>query len=200
MDLVNNKNLEFYDQAFNNVTHTHISVQGKIFDGCQFNTCDFTESTLAECSFTDCTFTHCNLNLLKVPNSKFSNVEFLNCKMRGIDWTKAYWRDLSLDHPFSFKECLISASTFHDLDIPHIQIIESKARDVDFRDANLKGTNFSETDLSNSLFNNTNLTEANFYGATNYTIDITTNTVKDASFCRYEAVSLLSSLGIRLLD
>ncbi len=200
MNPLSDENIEFYDQKFSNLTHSNISLSGKTFDGCQFDACNFLESKFEECSFIDCTFTHCNLALLNVKNTKFSNIAFIDSKMRGIDWTKAYWRDLSLDLPFSFERCLISASSFYGLNIPKIKISECKAHDTDFREADLSGTDFSNTDLTHSLFNNTNLERANFDGAMNYTIDITLNTVKDASFCRYEAVSLLESLGIKLLD
>ncbi len=200
MDLLNSEHIEFYDQEFNDLPHTHISLYGKRFDNCRFDTCDFSESTLKECSFIDCTFTKCNLTLINIGNTKFSNTEFIHCKMRGIDWTKAYWRDLSLDLPFSFKECLISSSNFYGLNIAKVKIVSCKAHDTDFREADLNCVDFSNTDLTNSLFNNTNLTGANFYGATNYTINITQNTIQGAYFCRHEAVSLLESLGIELQD
>ncbi len=200
MTLLNDKYNEFYDQEFNDLSNTHISLSGKLFDSCRFDTCDFSESTLNKCSFIDCTFTNCNLALLKIGNSRFSNTDFINCMMRGIDWTKAYWRDLSLDLPFSFKGCLISSSTFHSLNIAKVKFVECKAHDTDFRDADLSGAIFSNTDLMNSLFNNTNLEETNFYGATNYTIDIRSNAIKNATFCRYEATKLLESLEIKLLD
>ena len=54
--------------------------------------------------------------------------------------------------------------------------------------------------MSNSQFHHTNLSLANFAEATSYTIDVNANTVKGARFTRLEAVSLLESLGIELVD
>ncbi|WP_083608235.1 pentapeptide repeat-containing protein [Teredinibacter haidensis] len=190
---------EFYNQKFVDIALTGEELKGKEFDGCSFSSCDFSEAVFRNCQFSDCKFVKCNLSLLNITNSKFSDVEFQDCKMLGIDWTKAYWRGLSLGSPLKFKDCLISSSSFYALNQSRITIENCRAHDVDFREANFSRANFSETDLTNSLFSNTNLTEANFNLATNYDINIHQNTVKNAKFCRYEAVRLLELLGIKLI-
>ena len=93
---------------------------------------------------------------------------------------------------------MINSSSFYGLNQTKIVIEECRAHDVDFREANLSGANFSHTDLASSLFGNTNLTGAKFNDAVNY--DINTSLVKNATFCRYEAIRLLDSLGINLID
>jgi len=45
-----------------------------------------------------------------------------------------------------------------------------------------------------------NLTGADFSEAVNYRINVFDNDLKKAEFSRYEAVSLLESLGIELVD
>jgi len=132
-------------------------------------------------------------------SQKFSDVEFNQCKILGVDWTKAYWRGLVLSSPLKFQGCLINSSSFYGLNLTKVVFEECRAHDVDFREANLTGANFSHTDLNNSLFGNTNLTSANFNEAVNYDIDVNKNLVKDAKFCRYEAVRLLESLGVHLI-
>lgn len=190
---------EFYDQSFCDIDCSEEELEGKVFDGCSFESCDFHEATFRKCEFTDCTFVTCNLNFWKVENSKFSSVKFSDCKISGVNWTRAYWLGLSVGSPFEFESCLLNSSTFFSLNQTDIVIKGCRAHDVDFREANLSGAKFADTDLTNSLFHNTNLSGANFFDAKNYSIDVTTNKVKNATFCRFEAVSLLESLGINLV-
>ena len=77
---------------------------------------------------------------------------------------------------------------------------ECKLHDVDFREADLTDADFHYSDLSFSQFHHSNLSSANFAEATNYSIDINANNVKGARFTRLEALSLLDSLGIELVD
>jgi fluoroquinolone resistance protein len=198
-DIVGSKK-EFYGQNFSDVSLCKEQVAGKEFDNCSFESCDFSEAVFRGCEFTSCKFEKCNLAVLSVLNSKFSDVEFDQCKMLAIDWTKAYWRGLALSAPLKFQGCLISSSSFYGLNLPKIVIEDCRAQDVDFREANFSGADFSRTDLSNSLFANTNLTEANFNEAVNYDIDVNNNLLKGARFCRFEAVRLLDSLGVHLID
>jgi uncharacterized protein YjbI with pentapeptide repeats len=95
---------------------------------------------------------------------------------------------------------MINSSSFYGLNLQKIAIEQCRAHDVDFREANLSGVNFSHTDLMNSLFNNTNLTDANFSEADNYDINIRNNIINKATFSRHEAVRLLNSLDINLID
>jgi len=196
-DRLNNN--EFYDQSFSNIDYSKEDIASKVFDSCHFESCDFSEAVFRKCEFTDCKFVKCNLNLLRVDNSKFTSTKFTDCKLMGVNWTKAYWRGLTLGSPFEFKRCLLNSSTFYALNQTKIVIEDCRAHDVDFRESNLSGASLSETDFSNSLFSNTNLTGANFVGARNYSINITRNKVKNAKFCRYEAVSLLELLDIKLV-
>ena len=74
------------------------------------------------------------------------------------------------------------------------------AHDVDFREADLLQGNFDGTDLSESLFFNTNLSKVDFAGSRNYAISPEKNTLKGAKFSLPEAMSLLFSLDIVLMD
>ncbi|BBB23649.1 pentapeptide repeat-containing protein [Isorropodon fossajaponicum endosymbiont JTNG4] len=166
---------EFYSQEFANISLSRKELTGKEFDCCVFNSCDFSEAIVRNCKFSNCKFVNCSLSLLSTINSKFLEVEFQECKMLGIDWTKAYWRGLVLGSQLQFKKCLINSSSFYGLNQAGITIEACQAHDVDFR-------------------------EANFNLATNYDININNNIIRTAKFCRYEAVRLLESLGIDLIS
>ena len=90
--------------------------------------------------------------------------------------------------------------SFFRLGLEQIVLKECKAHGVDFREGNFRGSNFTSTDFSGSMFNKTNLIGANFTNAINYNINIYLNDIKKAKFSRYEAVRLLDSIGIELVD
>ena len=84
--------------------------------------------------------------------------------------------------------------------LPEISLQECVARDVDFREADFTQADFTDTDFSESLFVNSNLTEVDFTNAKNYNIDASLNVLKKTKFSLPEAMSLLHSLDIVLVD
>ncbi|MGL5391087.1 MAG: pentapeptide repeat-containing protein, partial [Shewanella sp.] len=170
------------------------------FEDCDFHDCHFSESTWRKCQFIDCRFVRCNLSLVKVPLCQFSGVAFVECKLVGIDWTRAAWSPLSFATPFSFAQCILNDGSFLGLTLDEITIEACKAHDVDFREGSFKRANFTHTDFSHSLFGHTVLLEADFSEASNYDIDIFNNKIKGAKFSRDQALRLLHGLDIELVD
>ena len=198
-DFKDDKN-EYLSKSFNDLNLVSIEFCSKNFESCIFKECDFGEAIFNECSFIDCHFLKCNLSLIKIKRSKFSDVIFDECKIIGVDWTKASWPSFALCSPIKFHKCIVNDSSFFGLSLSEIVIEECKANYVDFRAGNFSEANFKFTDFANSLFSKTNLTGADFTEAINYHIDIYLNEIKRAKFCRSEALSLLDSLGIELID
>lgn len=197
---INDAQHEYISLTFTGQNWCGREISGKEFDSCTFRECDLSEVVLSKCKFIDCQFIQCNFSLMKVSLSKFSDVIFDECKMVGVDWTKAAWSSLALTAPIKFHKCILNDSSFFGLGLEELVMEECKAHDVDFRECNLTEANFSYSDFSHSLFKKTNLTRANFAEAINYDIDIYFNEIKGAKFCRYEAARLLEGLGIELLD
>ncbi len=191
---------EFYGQSFNDLLLSKHIILGKTFEDCIFQGCDFSEASLLKCEFTDCKFIQCNLSFLKVSGSQFSNIIFEKTKAIAIDWTKANWENVTFGSPLNFTHSQLNSSSFYGLSQTKIAITHCSIQDVDFREANLTEADFSDSDLSDSLFSNTNLSRANFDQAKNYDINLNNNLIKDARFSRYEAILLLESLDIELLD
>ncbi|MEZ8185758.1 pentapeptide repeat-containing protein [Shewanella sp. 5S214] len=184
------ESLKGVDLQFNNIT----------FERCYFMQCDFNQSDFYHCQFIDCTFSQCNLSVLSVIGTEFDAVIFRDCKAIGIDWTKAHWPQFMTQTTIQFERCLLDGSNFYSLNLPELTLVDCRAHDVDFREANLTKADLRLTDLNLSQFSHTNLTGANFTDASNYQIDITANTVKQAIFSRFEALSLLDGLDIQLVD
>ena len=200
MHTFDHQQAEFISKKFIGLVLVGEELSAKEFDDCTFEACDFTEATLIKCKFIDCHFINCNLSLVKLSYSQFRDVVFEKCKLIGVDWTNAYWPRLMLTAPIKFIQCMLNNSSFFKLTLPGFVMEECKAHGVDFREGDFCEGNFTFTDFSHSVFGNTNLNDANFTDATNYYIDVYQNQIKNAKFCRLEAVSLLESLGIELVD
>jgi uncharacterized protein YjbI with pentapeptide repeats len=191
---------EYYSEAFSCLNFSGKIVDSTTFDNCTFRECDFTEAVFNKSKFIECTFVRCNLSVVKVGLSRFLDVVFDECKVIGVDWTGALWPSIKLCSPIKFYKCIINDSIFFGLNLGELVIEECKAHDVDFREGDFSESNFSHTDFHGSMFSETNLSGVSFIEAENYNIDINFNDVKRAKFSRYEAIRLLDSLDIELVD
>lgn len=200
MNTIDHQQAEFISKNFKGLVLVGEELSAKEFDDCTFEACDFTDATLKNCKFIDCHFINCNLSLVKLAYSQFRDVVFEKCKLIGVDWTNASWPRLTLTAPIKFIQCMLNNSSFFKLTLQELVMEECKAHEVDFREGNFCEANFTFTDFTHSLFGKTNLSNADFTDATNYYIDVYQNDIKNAKFCRLEAVNLLESLGIELVD
>lgn len=170
------------------------------FYDCTFIRCSFAEAVFHNCRFVNCTFKQCDVSLVQLPNSVFSATKMEQSKIIGVDWTLADWSSTRLGDPIGFFKCDVSHSTFIGLSLRGIQVKDCIATNVDFREADLSQADFADTDLSESLFSQTDLTEADLSRSRNYHIDPGQNILKQARFSLPEAMSLLYSLDIVLIE
>lgn len=191
---------QYEDETFEGVDLAKAELERSQFYGCTFEDCVLRESLLRECRFIECAFSGCDLSLAQVFRSAFSASRFERCQLVGVNWTHAEWGDDSLKAPAGYFASALNHSTFLGLNLEGISIVDCAAADVDFRDGNLRRVDFGGTDLSGSLFNHTDLAGADFSRARNYRIDPSQNTLRNAKFALPEALSLLYSMDIRLVD
>lgn len=135
-----------------------------------------------------------------MPESIFSSTRFEDSKIIGINWAQADWPSPGLGKPLKLIRSVISHSTFIGLNLAGILVKDCIAVDVDFREADLSRADFTGTDLARSLFNDTNLTAADLSQARNYDINPVQNNLTSARFSLPEAMSLLYSMEIELID
>ena len=190
-------NAEHMDQIFEDLIVNQEQILANEFYDCAFKRCRFNETAFQKCRFVNCSFSDCDLSLMRVPASSFTETEFQNSKIIGVDWTAASWGFLS---SMRFLECTINYSIFTDMDLQRISIEKCVAEEVDFRGADLTGVNLTFTDFFGSFFKHSVLERADFTHARNYQIDVNLNKIKGAKFMLPEAISLLRSLDINLLE
>jgi uncharacterized protein YjbI with pentapeptide repeats len=191
---------EYSDQVFNNVNLHKAQILSSEFYDCVFRECNFVESVFKKCRFVNSRFINSDLSLIQVPESSFPVARFEGTKVMGVNWAQADWSTTGLGKPLEFLQSVISHSTFIGLSLKGLHIKDCVAIDVDFREADLSQADFTGTDLSKSLFKDTNLTEADLSQARNYHIDPGQNVLKEARFSMPEAIALLYSMDIDLID
>jgi fluoroquinolone resistance protein len=188
------------DQVFEDIHLERDELASSEFYDCAFVRCSFAESVFRNCRFVNCAFQRCDLSLVQVVGSTFSATRFEDSKVIGVDWTQAEWPTAGLANPVGFFRSAISHSTFIGLRLRGIQIRDCVAVDVDFRETDLSQADFAGTDLSQSLFSDTDLTEADLSRARNYHIDPGQNVLTQARLSLPEAMSLLYSMDIVLVE
>lgn len=193
-------NLDCFAEDFQKVNLHGIKIKKAEFEECTFISCDFSETFFHSCRFIDCRFENCNLSLIKLTDSIVSGSDFIACKMIGIDWTMCDWKSLLSSEPIGFIECILNDSNFFGLTLDRLVMKMCSAKDVDFRSGSFQRANFSSTDFKGAWFENTKLEYTNFTDATNTQINIRTNHLKGATFSRYEALFLLETMGIVLVE
>lgn len=191
---------EYISETFTNVVSVEVELVQTEFDDCQFVECDFSGSLFRDCTFTDCSFSRCNLSLLRALSSQFKDVSFEDCKLTGIDWTVAAWPRFAFNASITFRECMMNDSSFFGLKLDELIMTNCKAHDVDFREGSFNDADFSQTDFRGALFGNTSLKKAVFVDAVEYNIDVSSNNITQAKFSCYEALNLLRSMNIVLVD
>lgn len=188
----------YSNQRFIDLDCQHHEIQNSRFENCSFINCILDNSQIKKCTFLECDFKSCSINLVKLTGSSFMDTEFKDCKMQGINWTEITFPYVILTSPVFFNTCDISYSSFYELKLPGISILECKAHDADFRSADLSNSDLSGTDFQNAEFNHTNLKDADFRSSVNYRLDPTSNNIINARFSLPEVISLLAAFKIKI--
>ncbi|WP_319783844.1 pentapeptide repeat-containing protein [Oceanisphaera sp. IT1-181] len=190
----------YVEQTFSRLSFIEGDFSGVEFEDCTFEHCDFSGSTFARGKFIDCTFKHCNLSLMKVPSTRWFGVEFIECKLVGVDWTKADWPVFHLDSELRFKHCILNDASFFGLTLQGLRLDECKCHEMDFREGDFSNSFMTHCDFTNSVFMRTNLQSVDFTESENFNIHVLENKIDNATFSRFAALNLLFSLNIELVD
>lgn len=193
-------NTEYYDTDFRHLKLPGHTLSAARFEACHFLDCDLTGAVWRHGQVRECLFERCNLSLWQLPFTELAGVTFQECKLLGVDWTRASTPLLAPQPRLSFERCLLDDGSFFALPLDQLVLRDCQLRDVDFREASLRRADFRGSDLAGSLFGQTNLEAADFSDARDYDIDPLNNRLQGARFSRFEALRLLLGLGIELVE
>lgn len=191
---------EYFEETFKRLDLQDLVLVGAEFEECTFIDCNFTSATFERCNFINCSFKGCQLSLISVPYTRLFGISFLECKLVGVDWSRATWSEYHKDFEISFRQCILNDSSFFGLSLQGLVLDECKVQDVDFREGDFSHAVMTYSDFTHSLFMRTNLQSANFVESTQYSINVLENQLKGAKLSKHEAVYLLASLGVELVD
>jgi fluoroquinolone resistance protein len=181
----------YYKEKFTALSFTVEKVETVTFDECIFTDCRFVDCKFEKCVFIECEFQQSVFSAIDPIGSRLLHPEFFQCKVIGVDWSKA-----SKLENMSFTECQIDYSNFSSLQLPRTKMVNCSAKEVRFTETNLSDGVLTDTDFQESTFFKTNLSRADFRRAKNYNIDVTNNIIRSARFSLPEALSLLYGLDI----
>ena len=159
--------------------------QREDFHNCEFINCIF--SDLSDLNFIDCDFKNCNLSNLKTTNSRLQNVSFIDCKLLGLNFSRAI--DFALE--LHFENCILDYASFDNKKLNKSSFKNCKLHNANFTQADLSRSTFTNCDLHESLFAKTNLATVDLTTCKNFLIDPELNNIKKAKFLLHDLPGLL---------
>jgi uncharacterized protein YjbI with pentapeptide repeats len=168
-----NSRHEFYNCIFKNAHLSQAKLNYSLFEECTFKLCD-----LSNCSFTNSTLNDCT---------------FKECKLIGVNWTYTV-RVIDL----KFMQSNLSFNVFTGLTLRDFIFEDCLLSESDFSESILDKSVFTDSNLDRAVFSNTSLKGCDLTKANHYSINPLNNILKDASFDKFDALSLLSFFDIKL--
>jgi fluoroquinolone resistance protein len=160
--------------------------------GCTMSDCQLGGTTLDRCSFEDVTFERCDWNIVKLGGSSFRGVRFLDCKLTGIDWSRAH--DLTFD--VTFIGCVLDFSSFVGMRLADLKSAGGKGHDVVFADCNLRGASLADMDLAGTTFTGNDMRGTDLSTCANVVLEPNTNRLHATKLPLDASLRYLKQLGI----
>jgi len=164
------------------------------FEGCTLEGWSAAEATFRQCAFDDCVFRGCDLSNAKLFDTRLRGVRFERCKLMGVDFGAAYAIGLEV----SFEGCVLSYASFAGMALRGLELIDCRAHETIFDDADLRDARFDATDLRGARFGGADLRGADLSEATGYAIDPTLAKVKGTKMSMEGALETARLLGIEV--
>lgn len=170
------------------------ALDGNSYHYCYFKNSILDGADLSGKEFVECRFENCNLSNIKLNGTALKEVEFVDSKMIGLDFSQ------SLDFLFSvkFTSCNLDYCVFNQKNLKKTHFSNCSLQSAAFEEATLKDAIFDKCDLERAVFYRTDLTSADFRTASNYSISPVNNLLRKAKFSYPEVLSLLDEFKIEV--
>ena len=132
-------------------------------------------------------FRNCNISNLNTANSRLQNASFFDCKLLGLNFSKAI--DFALE--LHFENCILDYASLDSKKLNKSSFKNCKIHNANFTQADLSKSTFLNCDLHESLIANTNLATVDFTTCKNFLIDPEFNNIKKAKFLLHDLPGLL---------
>jgi len=183
----------FEDEVFSNQELPHADLSGKEFVRCTFRKMVLQETVWKGARLDDCVFDACDLARMRPAKMAAHGIEFLNCRMVGIDWS-----EVGSNPTITFEGCNLQYASFVNVNLTGTRFTHCKLLEVNFIETRLMDAEFTDSDLSGSRFEDCDLRKANFADTQGLSLDPVRNKVKDTRISVASAVLLAVSFGMRV--
>jgi uncharacterized protein YjbI with pentapeptide repeats len=186
------------DQKFENLSYKNETLENIEYDDCVFEKCQFTEVKMIGCIFNQCEFRDCEFKLIKFDYCRMQNATFYNTLLMGINWDELQAGGAKSFPVETFNNCVLKFNNFIQAFLAKFDFSTCSIMDCFFLECSMNKVNSRNVIFKETNFTECNLSESDFRGATNYSIDILTNNIKKAKFSFPEVIALLDSLDISI--
>lgn len=173
-------------ETLSNLTMLSKVTEREDYEKCEFVNCTFVD--ISNLNFVNCVFKNCNLSNCKINNAKLQGVQFVDCKLLGLNFFQA--KDFAFE--VYFVKCLLDYSSFDSKKLNKSKFTHCKMHEVNFTNADLSKSSLIDCDLYEAIFANTNLSDVDFTHSINFAIDPEINQIKKAKFLSQDLFRLLT--------
>jgi uncharacterized protein YjbI with pentapeptide repeats len=175
-----------FSETISNLQELPKPSQREDYEKCEFVNCVLTD--ISNLNFINCSFKNCNLSNCNMNNVKLQGVEFVDCKLLGLNFFKA--KDFAFE--VYFEKCLLDYASFDGKKLNKSEFKNCKMHEVNFTNADLSKSLLINCDLYEALFAKTNLSGVDFTNSINFSIDPEINSLKNAKFLTQDLFRLLT--------
>jgi len=186
---------EYSETTFSDLKCVGTDISGIEFLECTFKSSVFEKVTFRNCIFEQCVFESCALILPGIGHSTFDDVQFLECKIAGLNFGDLNAFSVKL----GFEKSKLLSCSFVGLDLKGTSFINSQIVDSVFRECNLQKSDFEGVLFRSTSFSRNDLTCTNFKDASGFFINPCENKLKGASFSLAGAMGLLNQFEINII-
>ena len=177
------------DNSTSNINFNNVTI-----DSCKFINIDFNNIELSNVSLVDVIFEHCNLSNKVFNKCGIHRVIFKDCKLTGCDFSFSSLNNIEfIDTTFRYGNlsyAKLKNISLKNCDLTELSLIETKIENLNFDNCNL-----TRADIYNTCMNKVDLSNSNI---DNIKVDI--NSIKGVIVNSYQAISIVSLLGIEVKD
>ena len=180
------------DITFKRISAAELEGTERTFENCTFLKCDFSYANLSNLTFINCVMEGCNLSLMKIGNTGIQDVDFIDCKITGVNFSDSSNFSLSV----SFIKCVMDYSIWNKKKIKGTKFTDCSLAEAAFNECDLTNAVFSKCNLNRTIFNRSILKGADFSTAYNFNIDPENNTMTKAKFSADSLSGLLTKFNL----
>jgi len=182
------------DKVFEGVDFTSQRFEIAEYEQCKFIKCNFHGVDVGGAVFADVIFDQCDLGMMKVDKTSFREVEFISCKMIGVQFEHINPFGLSL----KFVDDNLDHSNFYKVILSKTSFINCSLKEVDFSNSDLTASIFHNCDFHQAVFDSTILNKVDFRTSYHYSIDPIANIIKQSRHSYPSVLGLINHFDIQI--